>query len=207
LALKEHQALTERLAATEQGVYRAHDELMEAYRVRDAAERDMTEARKNNPGELVASYLEGRPTPQASLRLAEAQTEVKRAASHVGHMEEIEAALQQEISILKPQLRLSEMRMYSALGNAVADSESFQLLCANMSEAWKRLRTLRTVAANVQKACKGYLPHECDVGLLASEPLEERVGYPVDNAVVATWQTALDDLLEDADTELPNDGE
>jgi hypothetical protein len=91
------------------------------------------------------------------------------------------------------------------MAQIVTTSEEYKALVAQHTDAWMRLRTVKEALRTVQSGLHGQLPQRWADEAFRSEPLEIRVGYPVDLQLVTAWQTALAALEQDADAELPDD--
>jgi hypothetical protein len=86
----------------------------------------------------------------------------------------------------------------------VLASPEFEALIANIEAAWQRLRSLRVVFNDsVMSAIGGHVPQSTILDAMASRPLEERVGHPV-NEMPTAWAAALEALLTDPQASLPS---
>jgi len=199
-AFLDHHAASARLQQLEEAALRASDECRAAYTARDDAEQALRAVQQRNPAELVDAFLANQPIDH--LRLKEAEAKVRHAEAEFQRYQELEKALQAEITRAQSDLRMRAASLHAALAAVICASPQFQQLRADLKAAWFRLRSLRETFAKVQTACAGHMPNDV-MGAMASEPLEERVGFPIDGALVSAWETALTNLLTDPDAELP----
>jgi hypothetical protein len=92
----------------------------------------------------------------------------------------------------------------AALAQVIESSPEFTALCTEIEKAWLRLRTLKVTGDHILTACHGNLSATAYRAIQASEPLERRVGYDVDDAFFDRWSGALQRLTLDASTALPD---
>ena len=184
------------------GKDRAEAELREATAALANAKDDLTTARRKQPAELAYSFAAGHETLQLRHSIAEASAMVERRDSEVQHYREILDALAKEIEQVEVRLRNHQSRVHEALASVIATSTEFATFCDDLDKTWLRQRSLKVAADAIMVACHGNLPTDIYRRLQAAQPLEERVGYPVED-IVARWQGALARLLTSADTALP----
>jgi hypothetical protein len=72
------------------------------------------------------------------------------------------------------------------MAQIVCTSPEYQALIEQHTAAWQRLRTVKTALKTVQAALHGQMPQRLMDEAHRAEPLEERVGYPVDPQPIGT---------------------
>jgi hypothetical protein len=190
-----------KLATLEAGQERAHEQLHEARRRLSDAQSALRKATAEEPSRLANAYLsngavEDDPVAIAKSNVSAAQTEVSR-------LGKVEAALSLEIERSQAALRTHRVVQYELMAEIVTSSDEYRLLIESHRNAWRQLRSIKTALKIVAAGLEGYLPQKYLDESGVAEPLEERVGYPIDNALVSAWREAMAQLAEDADTELP----
>jgi hypothetical protein len=86
----------------------------------------------------------------------------------------------------------------------VCTSPEYSALLQAHTDAWMRLRSVKTALRIVSAGLHGYGTQSTMDEPHKVEPLEPRVGFPIDQALVGAWQTAMAQLEVDADVELPS---
>jgi chromosome segregation ATPase len=184
------------------GQTKAEASLRDAATALANAQDDLTTTRRKRPAELAYGFAAGQELLQLRHSVAEAQALVTRRESEVQHYREILEALEREIAQVEVRLRNCQSAVHEALARVIATSTEFAAFCDELDHAWLRLRSLKVAADAIMVASHGHLPTDVYSKLQAAQPLEERVGYPVED-IVARWQGALARLLTSADTALP----
>ena len=86
----------------------------------------------------------------------------------------------------------------------ILGSDEFAQFLDRLHQAWRDLRSVTIVGGELIAACRGYMPAAIMSRLQRSEPLAERVGYAVDNALIEQWRRAFAELAAgNADVRLP----
>jgi hypothetical protein len=119
-------------------------------------------------------------------------------------LEEVEAALADEIARVQSNLRGLRNTLYAEMAQIVGASAEFQSLIEAHRATFKQLRTIKKVLQTVEIALHGNLPQPLSGWTHRMEPLEERVGYPVDPEPIERWAAAMAQLEQDADALLPS---
>jgi DNA repair exonuclease SbcCD ATPase subunit len=135
--------------------------------------------------------------------VAAAQSVVSRCEAELDQVNRIEDAISGEIDQLQGTLRNLQHDIWRAAANLVVASDEYQLLIASHKAAWQQLRSVKTALRMVQSNLHGYLPSNFAEIADSGEPLEERVGYPVDQNLVGAWSMAVAELEKDPTVELP----
>jgi hypothetical protein len=173
----------------------ARDRLVEAEQALHEAQRDEASARAY----AFANHQEY----SGELNISERRAELDMQTRKLERAEKIEATLTAEITTAEQRLRRRQHDRTEALAGVVCHSAEFAQLIADTSAAWAKLRTLRTIFVAAMNACSGYMDSRTMANGQASEPLELRVGYAADEALIERWRAQLERLSSDADTELP----
>jgi hypothetical protein len=105
-------------------------------------------------------------------------------------LERVEPALAGEIDSVRSTLRQLRNNLYSAMAELVTGSDEYQQLLQAHTAAWMRLRTIKTALRTVTAAMHGQLPQRLMDEAQRSEPLDVRVGYPIDDVLVGAWADA-----------------
>jgi hypothetical protein len=191
-----------RLNALTEAQHRARDQKHAARDRLIEAEADLDEAKQAEQGALAYAYVNNEPLSDGLL--AEKQAELDTQARAVQRAERVEQAIEAEIAESERRLHEREHAKRSALAEVVTTSPEFNAVLKGLSEAWKALRTYRFVGIDlVLTACQGYAPNPLYSKLQAVEPLENRMGWAIDDDLIMAWQSALANLVTDADAELP----
>jgi hypothetical protein len=132
-----------------------------------------------------------------------AQGAVDSAQAQLRQADAIADALEQEIQHVTGTLARRQAELRQALANLVADSPAFTALLKANDEAWQRLRSIRVCFGAIHDIVGAYIPQNISSRWQAVEPLDERIGYEVDQDLIGAWREALQALLQDADAELP----
>ena len=182
---------------------RAHDQLRAAEGNLADAESVLARAEREAPARLAQAFVtggrigDGGPVEHARSNVSTIQTEI----DHLGAVEE---ALAIEIGKVRGTLRTLTAQRYAAMSELVTTDPAYHSLLAAHSEGWARLRTVRIALQAVNKGLGGAIPQALLDLSQHAEPLEERVGYPVDKQFVSAWSDAMAALEQDADVELPH---
>lgn len=138
--------------------------------------------------------------------ITQAEQALSKAQAHSQRLSEIIAALESEISTAETRLARLEHSRLQALADLLAASPEFLNLFDEIKTAWGRLRSLKVTLSHVDKELHGYLNTNLQKLYQYAEPLEERVGYSVDEHLVTSWARSLQQLRDDADAVLPSGG-
>jgi hypothetical protein len=136
--------------------------------------------------------------------ISSAQLALEAAQAEASQIERIEGALDSELIQVTNRLQARQAAVHRALADLVCSSAEYQSLLEQHTAAWQRLRTIKVALRTIQTALRGEHPQRLAELIGLSEPLEVRVGYPVDNELVGAWRAALQNLLIDPDAELPS---
>jgi chromosome segregation ATPase len=194
------QAAQQRLSELESGQERCQDQLREANQKLSDAEGVLQRRQDVEASRLASEYVSGRPS---SNPVASAREHVTTCQAEVDRLERVEAALASQIQHTQSTLRVLRTDHLTALAEFVVTSPEYQSLVAAHSSAWHRLRSVKTALMTVTAAMQGNMPQRYMDEAYRSEPLEERVGFGVDQELVGAWRSALERLASDADAELP----
>jgi hypothetical protein len=137
--------------------------------------------------------------------LTETTTTIQHYRSEQDRLTEIDRALENEIAQAQVRLRQRRYDLHAVMADVVTQSDEYLALLEHLNAAWIRLRSLRIACSQIQSLLAGYLPHEFETRWQAVEPLEDRVGYDVDENLIQSWTQAMHQLATDADTPLPSD--
>jgi chromosome segregation ATPase len=179
---------------------RAESELHEIATQQLEARAELAEAQ--HPGNVVASYLSNTVVLRHDAAAIEARLDSLHRA-YADHTQICEA-LQSELTAAERQVERAQHAVTAAVAAVVEQSAEFQALLAAWPAAWHRLRSLKTTFDAIAKLTSGQLSGETFSLFNRSEPIEERVGYPVDESLASSWQSAVEGLANDAETPLPN---
>jgi hypothetical protein len=135
--------------------------------------------------------------------VALATANVTSTTAEAAKFDKIERAISGEIDKLQITVRTLTHNVYAAMADLIVASDEYAMLRQQHADAWLRLRSVKTALRAVSSGLHGYMPQNlADIAYL-SEPMEERVGYPVERDLVNGWAAALAQLADDADQELP----
>jgi chromosome segregation ATPase len=202
-AIAARQAEEARLAALEEAQSKAHREMWHASSKLQDAEETLRRATRDEGQRRVYSYLNNE-APDTD-PVAEATQIVNAARAEVARLEKLEADMAAEISRVQASLRDRRIVYHGVLAELVTHSPEYQALIASHKAAWQRLRTVKTALRTVTHGLHGHVEQRFIDEAEISEPLEIRVGYPVDAEFVGAWQKAMSQLEVDADADLPHD--
>jgi chromosome segregation ATPase len=191
-----------RLNGLEDGQRRAQERLRTARQTLEEAEAALRKLQQNSPTELAYAFANNELADQQAL--TETTTTIDHHRQEQDRLVGIDEALSNEIAQSQVRLRQRQRDLYSVMADVVITSDEYTSLLAEIDATWVRLRSLRVAAIQIQTGLRGYLPTEFERRTQAVEPLEERVGYPVDEDLVRPWAQALSRLSTDADTPLPD---
>jgi chromosome segregation ATPase len=135
--------------------------------------------------------------------VADARAAVSAAEAETARLDKIEAALIAEIGDVQAELNQLRTARDVAMSAVVCASPQYEALILQHKTAWQTLRTIKTALAVVERGLRGAIPNDLIAMASRSEPVEERVGFPLDRRFVAAWAAALRDLETDADAALP----
>jgi hypothetical protein len=192
----------QRLAALEAAQLRAHDQLREAEHRLSGTETGLRQVSREERTRLAYAYVND-SAELSDNPVAAAQAAVNAATVEVSRLREVEAALAGEIDRARAELRQSESAQHAAMSDLVCASPEYLALVAQHSAAWQRLRTVKAALVEVTRALKGAQPQRWVDEAIRSEPLEERIGYPVDREFLGQWALAMAQLENDAEAALP----
>jgi hypothetical protein len=133
-----------------------------------------------------------------------AQLKLEAAQAEASQIERIEAALDADLAAVNNRLQRCQDAVHAALADLVCNSAEYQRLLEQHRAAWHRLRTVKVTLRTIQKALHGEWPEHLATEIDRGEPLDVRVGYPVDDKFVGAWAEALANLPVDPDSELPS---
>jgi YD repeat-containing protein len=191
----------QRLAALEQAQTRAREQswhmASNLAEVTDALQRVTSDERRRLAYEFANDAELADPVSDARSRVATAQSEADR-------LTEVEAALAAEVERTQSALRQLRANQYDEMAQIVCTSDEYGSLIEEHTAAWQRLRTVKTALKTVQSALHGQMPQSFMDEALRAEPLEVRIGFPVDPEPIERWAAALAALEQDANAELPN---
>jgi hypothetical protein len=194
---------SDQIAALESGQERASENHQTAEQTLIEAETALRQTGRIEPEHLAHSFITGETIDR--LPIAEAQAQVNRAKSALGHIEEIQQALESEIQRAQGRLRLRRASMYEALADVVCGSPEFLALFAELDDAWARLRGLRKCFSAIQQSLSGHMPGPLMSRWQTVVPLDYDLSYRLDEQPADLWSHALERLLTDPDTVLPSE--
>jgi hypothetical protein len=203
-AITAHREEAARLHALEQAQARSQDNVRAARSVLTPAETNLVKTSEVSPQALAYSFVNNAVLDiEHDVKLAESV--VERAQTELRQAESINDALEQEIGHVQNRLARRKSDLHEALANLVCDSPAFaQLLKAN-DEAWHRLRSIRVCFGAIHDIIGMHLPQSVSNQWQLTQPLEDRVGYAVDQQLIGAWREALRALLQDPDAPLPGE--
>ena len=191
----------QRLAALEQAQVRAREQswhiASQLAEVRGDLQRVTSDERRRLAYEFVNDGELADPVADAKSRVATAQAESDR-------LTEVEAALAGEVEHTQASLRQLRANQYAAMSEIVCTSREYQALLEEHTAAWQRLRTVKMALKTVQGSLHGQMPQNLMDERLRAEPLEVRIGFPIDPNLVGAWSDAMAALETDADAPLPD---
>jgi len=193
---------SDRIAAFESGQERASENQRTAHQAPSEAESVLRQTGRIEPEHLAHSFITGETIDRLSI--AEAQAQLDRAKSELGHIEEIQQALESEIHRAQGRLRLRRDSMYEALADVVCGSSEFARLFSELDDAWARLRGLRKCFGAIQQALSGHMPGPMMSRWQTVVPLDYDLSYPLDEQPADLWSQALERLLTNPDAVLPS---
>jgi hypothetical protein len=194
---------SDRIAALEAGQERASENYRTAQQALIEAESVLQQAGRIEPERLAYTFITGETIDR--LPIAEAQVQLDRAKSELGHVEAIQQALESEIQRAQGRLRLRRASMYEALADVVCGSPEFARLFSELDNAWARLRGLRKCFSAIQQALSGHMPGPLMSRWQTVVPLDYDLSYPLDEQPADLWSEALERLLTDPDAVLPSE--
>jgi hypothetical protein len=200
-AIAANKAESDRLTALEQGQLRAIDQRRLAYTAMQEAEAALSEARRQDPVDSAYAFVNQEIGDRQDLIQKEALLD--RCRKEHDRLTEIETTLQGEITQGQARLRSCQRDVHAAMAEVVTQSPEYLHLLDEIDASWMKLRSLRCAAIQVQTGLRGYLPQEFERRSQAVQPLEERIGYDVDELLIKSWAGALSRLAEDPDARLP----
>jgi hypothetical protein len=171
-----------------------------APRIRSATIASVHYAKRSTPSRMAWWQVFSITAMRRWKTIAEAK--VRHAAAQLDHYQDLVKAIEAEITHAQGDVRLRATDLHSTFAAVVCNSPAFKHLCADLNAARMRLRTLRTVFEQVQTACHGAMSNDV-ARANAHQPVEERIGHPVNVEMVQTWWEALQRLADDPDAELP----
>jgi hypothetical protein len=194
---------TQRLAALEAARQRAHSDKFDAQDRLAAAEAELEAARQGEPIAQAYAYARGEPVTD-DRNLAEANAEVERQRRAVAQADMIERTLASEIHGIEARLTLRRHDLQQAKAEVILAAAEFQAFLRQLAAAWARLRSLKIIGVDIiLSAFQGYAPANIMSTIQASEPLEDRIGWAIDEPLIEEWRSALAALAADADAQLP----
>jgi hypothetical protein len=152
--------------------------------------------------EFVGGEAELKVSPDQ--RLAHVKNQLESAQSNHQRLRDTNTGLETEITGSERRLRECRSRLHEAMSIVICASPQFTTLLETLPECWKLLRSIRAICDDVYKALGGSMPTNLQNEWQFTETLErDRVGYPVDEALIAAWTNALARLQVDSEAELP----
>jgi hypothetical protein len=130
-------------------------------------------------------------------------TSVNSCAAEAAKFDKIEKAIAGEIDVLRGRVHTLTHNVYSAMTAVVINSDEYAMLIESHKAAWLQLRSIKTALRAVSSGLNGYMPANLNEVAYLSEPLEERVGFPVNRDLLNGWAAALAQLADDSEAELP----
>jgi hypothetical protein len=132
------------------------------------------------------------------------QQALSEAQSNHQRLRDTNTGLETEITGSQRRLRECRSRLHEAMSIVICASPQFTALLETLPECWKLLRSIRAICDDVYKALAGHMPTNLQNQWQFSETLErDRVGYPLDEALIGAWTSALARLQVDPEAELP----
>ncbi len=151
---------------------------------------------------MAFNFVEGLPFDVAVV--TSAQAAVEAAERSIEHWAEVEAACSGELAGAERRINRRRPECNEAGAEFLIASDEFAAFMNRLDAAWATLRSSMIVGEDLIGACHGYAPASVMSRLRRSEPLLERVGYAVDNALIEQWRRAFAELAAGkADVQLP----
>jgi hypothetical protein len=201
-AIAKVNAEQERLASLEDAQSRAHQQLWHAESKLSDAKRALQRAQADERSRLAYAYVANNSALQDDPRCRRTSRRQRRTrrgrATGKGRI-----SIGREVDRVKFTLRQLHANRDMAMSELVCTSTEYQLFIQQHATALRQLPTVKTALKAVSAGLRGQLPQRFMDEPQRSEPLEERVGYPVDATFVGAWADALAQLEQDAYAELP----
>jgi chromosome segregation ATPase len=191
----------ERLTSLEEAQTRAHDQLRDAEHALSDAESALQRVNRDEQSRLAYQFVNNGAVDDDPV--ADAKAIVTTAQAEVERLEKVETALASEVDRVQATLRTLRVTQYTIMTELVCGSNEYRSLIEAHTAAWQRLRTIKTALKTVSAGLHGQMPQALMDEALRAEPLEVRVGFPVDAVFVDAWVNALAALENDASAELP----
>jgi hypothetical protein len=128
------------------------------------------------------------------LLIAEKQAELDLQGRKLRQAEEIERTLSAEISQSRSRVRLLRIDLSQAGATLICSSEAFVGYLNALDKCWRRLRSLSILGWLIIEGCQGYMDARLMNTIQRSEPLDERVGYALNDTLIEGWRAALAEL-------------
>lgn len=193
----------QRLAALEDARVRAREDRWAlGSRLRDA-QYELSRAQAEERSRIAYAYTNQQAVRDEITPVESAKLTLDRVQSEYDHIETVEASLDTEIPQVQSALRQLRNDQYTAISQIVCNSDEYEALLTAHTAAWRHLRSIKETLRTVQAGLHGQMPHALYDMASRSEPLEIRVGYPVDPELVTAWATSMSALENDADAPLP----
>jgi hypothetical protein len=202
LAIANHKGELERLDALTQGLRRAQDQARNTNYQLTTAQAHIERLNREESINLAYRFVNGEASD--SQQLAQTHATLERAQDELTQIVRVETALSAEIGESQRRLQSRQRELHEAVAVAICSSQEFADLLSLIEEAWQWLRSLRIVFNETITACRGNMPAALMSRGQAAQPLEERVGYPINEELVGSWRAALALLPQDADAALPS---
>jgi hypothetical protein len=196
------QVETQRLNTLETARQRATEQSWHIASRIEEARQALEFAKADAPRALAYQFVNG-DTDTISAPLEAAEREVDRATAEERRIVQIGDALDHELRQVAGRVNHAQTRLHEALALVVCNSTEFKNLIAEHRKAWYRLRSIKEALRVVRRGLGGHILHEFDDEPEIVEPLAPRVGYPVDENLVGSWERALEALRQDPDFDLP----
>jgi hypothetical protein len=196
----------ERLDALQQAQQRCERAMWQASSNITEHEGALRELQRTAGADLAWAYVGSEKELEVSpdQRLVAVQHALSEAQSNHQRLRDTNTGLEAEITGSQRRLRECRSRLHEAMSIVICASPQFITLLETLPECWKLLRSISAICDDVYKALAGHMPTSLQNQWQYTETLErDRVGYPVDEALIAAWATALARLQVDSEAELP----
>jgi predicted nucleic acid-binding Zn-ribbon protein len=204
-AISAFQQTEAQVLALEQSQTRAQDQLRAAAARLNEVEAAAADLKQISPDDVWAFTLGEQLQSRQSRAAAEAA--VAAAREELGQAEELERAVENELTALRSRLGLRRGTLLDAAANFVGQSPELAALLSSLEQAWSRVRSLQFTCAQIGTRLGGRLPNSFLTSYQRVWPVcfaDDFPSAPVDSAVAMVWIEALDKLLAgDATATLP----
>jgi hypothetical protein len=184
-AWRKHQEEEDRLTGLETALERCNEEGRNARRALREAAAVLGELRHADRSDIAFRYANSETLEQTHAGEVQA-AEVARWQREIARLDEIEAALAEEIKQSQSRLGFDKSALRDRLSEVICSSPEFQSLFAALDALHARERGLHKVFRLIGKEIGG-LPYECYTRLNQRTSLDPDVNEPIDLGLAELW--------------------